>query len=255
MAAARGRPVRLYRYFEAGYGDVEREHRCVCNYVFPTNPYTSNTSFYCPSCMAPHICIYRPPFRPSVLPCPDIRSICCSNCDHLFDVPPISDSATTSSSICPRFACPNCLLPHLYFRPAPPLHQHSNAYAPHIINNNKVTPASGSFIESLPIRVFSPNSTPSFNSCSICMEDFKTNYPFVTMPCEHYFHKDCIVEWLQRRNTCPLCRYKCPPAAAVVPPEEPRRGRRRRRRRQQSGGSGTMLDEDGDTIMMDSSQT
>ena len=30
------------------------------------------------------------------------------------------------------------------------------------------------------------------------------------MPCKHFFHNDCIIPWLNRSNTCPLCRYKLP---------------------------------------------
>jgi len=40
--------------------------------------------------------------------------------------------------------------------------------------------------------------------CSICLEDnakilFKTE-------CKHYFHKDCLIKWLRKNMTCPLCR-------------------------------------------------
>jgi hypothetical protein len=40
--------------------------------------------------------------------------------------------------------------------------------------------------------------------CSICY--FKENLNGVSLPCEHNFHKDCILSWLKENNTCPLCR-------------------------------------------------
>ncbi|XP_051120599.1 E3 ubiquitin-protein ligase RING1-like [Andrographis paniculata] len=69
-----------------------------------------------------------------------------------------------------------------------------------------------SFFASLPIKIFPPNSAAPLPSCPICMEEFDINpdssRPVNEVRCGHYFHKDCIVEWLQRRNTCPLCRCK-----------------------------------------------
>ena len=59
--------------------------------------------------------------------------------------------------------------------------------------------------------------------CSICLEAFKENEKCVKLPCTdhpHYFHhghegEECsgIKPWLQRNNTCPVCRTTFPTTA------------------------------------------
>ncbi len=46
------------------------------------------------------------------------------------------------------------------------------------------------------------------NSCSICQESFNESDDVNILVCKHMFHKDCINQWLNRSNTCPLCRCK-----------------------------------------------
>ena len=41
--------------------------------------------------------------------------------------------------------------------------------------------------------------------CSICYDNPKDNMP-LTLQCEHSFCEVCIVEWLEREQTCPICR-------------------------------------------------
>lgn len=43
--------------------------------------------------------------------------------------------------------------------------------------------------------------------CSICYEDPKDSMP-LTLYCDHSFCELCIVEWLDRDPTCPICRCK-----------------------------------------------
>lgn len=50
----------------------------------------------------------------------------------------------------------------------------------------------------------------SSKNCPICMEEFGIVTEASQLPCKHYFHYDCIVPWLNRSNTCPLCRHKLP---------------------------------------------
>ncbi|ESQ32536.1 hypothetical protein EUTSA_v10005099mg [Eutrema salsugineum] len=42
--------------------------------------------------------------------------------------------------------------------------------------------------------------------CAICREELAANERLSELPCRHYYHKDCISNWLTNRNTCPLCR-------------------------------------------------
>jgi hypothetical protein len=41
--------------------------------------------------------------------------------------------------------------------------------------------------------------------CPICLEAGKDSI-FVKTECNHYFHKECLLEWLNVKKTCPMCR-------------------------------------------------
>ncbi|KAL9816506.1 putative transcription factor C2H2 family [Arabidopsis thaliana] len=45
--------------------------------------------------------------------------------------------------------------------------------------------------------------------CSICLESLVSGpkpRDVTRMTCSHVFHNGCLLEWLKRKNTCPLCR-------------------------------------------------
>jgi len=45
--------------------------------------------------------------------------------------------------------------------------------------------------------------------CAICMEPFNENQDYVsplTCDARHFYHSDCIEEWLNNKNECPLCK-------------------------------------------------
>ncbi|XP_054792881.1 probable E3 ubiquitin-protein ligase RHC2A [Prosopis cineraria] len=46
--------------------------------------------------------------------------------------------------------------------------------------------------------------------CSICLENFEDDEDASAMPCNHIYHRDCIVTWLKTNHTCPLCRFQMP---------------------------------------------
>lgn len=44
------------------------------------------------------------------------------------------------------------------------------------------------------------------STCSICLENIKNNRVEI-INCNHYFHKNCLIEWFQKgKINCPNCR-------------------------------------------------
>ena len=74
-------------------------------------------------------------------------------------------------------------------------------------------PASKSAVDGLSSYVINKEKLKSFgieNMCSVCKEEFQVEQNAITLPCNHYFHKDCIMPWLNEHNSCPICRYELP---------------------------------------------
>lgn len=79
--------------------------------------------------------------------------------------------------------------------------------------NYEISPASKSAIEALPnIKITEQDSSSYYSlQCAVCQEDkFEVNEEVKQMPCEHIFHANCIIPWLELHNSCPLCRYQLP---------------------------------------------
>ncbi|CAI5466225.1 unnamed protein product, partial [Closterium sp. Yama58-4] len=46
------------------------------------------------------------------------------------------------------------------------------------------------------------------DSCSICLDAFTESEPATLTVCNHEYHFQCVLEWAQRREECPMCWRK-----------------------------------------------
>ncbi|KAK6783346.1 hypothetical protein RDI58_021143 [Solanum bulbocastanum] len=46
---------------------------------------------------------------------------------------------------------------------------------------------------------------PPQEECPICLEEYDAENPKMSTKCEHQFHLSCILEWMERSDTCPVC--------------------------------------------------
>lgn len=42
--------------------------------------------------------------------------------------------------------------------------------------------------------------------CAICFDNYIPGIKLKLLPCGHHFHQECIDEWLDLKDTCPLCK-------------------------------------------------
>ena len=89
------------------------------------------------------------------------------------------------------------------------------------INTNVPCRASEEFIDSLQeIEI-----TEEGKTCYICLEDFEIGEKCIELPCKdhkHLFHNeketcDGIKKWLEKSNTCPVCRSEFPQGTRTFP--------------------------------------
>jgi hypothetical protein len=45
-------------------------------------------------------------------------------------------------------------------------------------------------------------------SCTICLAEFVQTDKVLKLECDHMFHSQCLLPWLSRQRSCPLCRYR-----------------------------------------------
>ncbi|XP_067370726.1 E3 ubiquitin-protein ligase RNF126-like [Channa argus] len=72
--------------------------------------------------------------------------------------------------------------------------------------NTGPPPADRDKIKSLPTVRISDEHVASGLECPVCKEDYSVGENVRQLPCNHMFHNDCIVPWLEQHDTCPVCR-------------------------------------------------
>ena len=83
----------------------------------------------------------------------------------------------------------------------------------HDTNKYGNPPASKNAVEKLKKYKIDEEKIKEFgfeNSCGVCKDEFAIGEECLSMPCNHYFHGNCLLPWLKERNSCPICRYELP---------------------------------------------
>lgn len=57
--------------------------------------------------------------------------------------------------------------------------------------------------------------------CPICLDDYtETDAVLAMHPCKHFFHSDCLTQWLQTSHSCPNCRARVQTRPQSSPAED-----------------------------------
>lgn len=67
-------------------------------------------------------------------------------------------------------------------------------------------PAPKSAIEAL--ETFEVVCSTSSEVCAVCKDAMLIGEIWKKLPCGHCYHGNCILPWLRKRNSCPLCRFQ-----------------------------------------------
>ena len=77
-----------------------------------------------------------------------------------------------------------------------------------ILVNGRNHPTNPKFIKNLIINEIVDIKKCPKKECCICLQNFKIGDNFISLPCIHIFHSECIINWMELNNVCPLCKYE-----------------------------------------------
>jgi len=72
-------------------------------------------------------------------------------------------------------------------------------------------PAAQKAIDELTLISIEQKHLDANDDCAICKDEYSLNEKVVQLPCQHFFHSECIVRWLKMHNQCPVCRFEVEP--------------------------------------------
>ncbi|XP_060643154.1 E3 ubiquitin-protein ligase RNF181 [Anolis sagrei] len=71
-------------------------------------------------------------------------------------------------------------------------------------------PAAKKAVDDLPTVRITPIQADKGLKCPVCLLEFEESEMARRMPCQHLFHSGCLLPWLGKTNSCPLCRHELP---------------------------------------------
>lgn len=75
-------------------------------------------------------------------------------------------------------------------------------------NFNKGNGFSEAKLRNLRVLPFIARNLKNKETCSICMNEFKSAELVIKLGCGHIYHEKCIKEWLSRKKTCAVCKFE-----------------------------------------------
>ena len=68
-------------------------------------------------------------------------------------------------------------------------------------------------VDSLGKITFGKINLEGQEACAICLVEFEEHHVVTPLSCDikHYFHHECIKNWMKVKNECPLCKAKIEP--------------------------------------------
>ncbi|XP_073813526.1 E3 ubiquitin-protein ligase RNF181 homolog [Musca autumnalis] len=72
----------------------------------------------------------------------------------------------------------------------------------------EVPEASKRAIAELPVHEVTDNDDKDNLECAVCKQPAENGEKYKILPCKHEFHEECVLLWLKKANSCPLCRFE-----------------------------------------------